>query len=141
MLVNRMKIGVIGLIGCLFMKVDIMMSQEKDSLIEKYAATITAEDAKAHLTFLADDLLEGRETGERGQKLAARYIRTHFMREGLMPGVPSEESYFQNYPFTVIEISEAELTIGKESFNYKSDFFFWGKDIPLNISDSWVFAG
>ena len=32
------------------------------------------ERFKAHVTFLSDDLLEGREAGTRGHEIAARYI-------------------------------------------------------------------
>jgi Zn-dependent M28 family amino/carboxypeptidase len=41
---------------------------------------------KAHVEFLADDLLEGRETGTRGYELAARYVAIQFARSGLGPG-------------------------------------------------------
>ena len=38
----------------------------------------SAERIKAHVTFLADDLLEGREAGTRGHEIAARYIASQF---------------------------------------------------------------
>jgi hypothetical protein len=34
----------------------------------------SAERMKAHVSFLADDLLEGREAGTSGHELAARYV-------------------------------------------------------------------
>ncbi|MEM6771109.1 MAG: peptidase M28, partial [Bacteroidota bacterium] len=37
---------------------------------EIFAETIPPNDLEAHLYFLADDLLEGRATTKRGQKLA-----------------------------------------------------------------------
>ena len=37
-------------------------------------AGITAERMRAHMSFLADDLLEGRGTGTRGHEIAARYV-------------------------------------------------------------------
>ena len=40
---------------------------------------------RAHLNFLADDLLEGRETGSRGYDIAARYVASQFMQYGLKP--------------------------------------------------------
>lgn len=40
---------------------------------------------RAHTTFLADDLLEGRGTGTRGHELAARYVAAQFQRLGLKP--------------------------------------------------------
>lgn len=40
---------------------------------------------KAHVAFLADDLLEGRETGTRGHEIAARYVAAKFAELGLTP--------------------------------------------------------
>jgi Zn-dependent M28 family amino/carboxypeptidase len=46
---------------------------------------IDAERIRAHVKFLADDLLEGRGTGTRGSELAANYIATQFALLGLQP--------------------------------------------------------
>lgn len=40
---------------------------------------------RAHLAFLADDLLEGRGTGQRGGELAVRYLETQLQALGLAP--------------------------------------------------------
>lgn len=48
--------------------------------------TFTPEGVRAHVTFLADDLLEGRETGSRGHEIAARYVASQFEAFGLKPG-------------------------------------------------------
>lgn len=40
---------------------------------------------RAHVSFLADDLLEGRETGTRGYDLAALYVSSQFKSIGLKP--------------------------------------------------------
>jgi hypothetical protein len=40
---------------------------------------------RAHMAFLADDLLEGREAGTRGYQLAARYVASQFEALGLQP--------------------------------------------------------
>jgi len=50
------------------------------------AATFTPEQFRAHVEFLADDLLEGRDTGSRGHEIAARYVATRFEASGLKPG-------------------------------------------------------
>jgi hypothetical protein len=50
---------------------------------DKYAETITAADLRTHLTILASDDFEGRETGEPGQKMAADYISTFFNHLGI----------------------------------------------------------
>lgn len=49
------------------------------------SASHSAQVVEAHLTFLADDLLEGRGAGRRGEKLAALYISSEFRRLGLVP--------------------------------------------------------
>ncbi len=51
------------------------------------APDFSAERIKAHVTFLADDLLEGREAGTRGHEIAARYIASQFALLGVKPGV------------------------------------------------------
>lgn len=56
------------------------------------AATATADPDfsadrfRAHVTFLADDLLEGREAGTRGHEIAARYVATQLAALGAKPG-------------------------------------------------------
>jgi Zn-dependent M28 family amino/carboxypeptidase len=40
---------------------------------------------RAHLAFLADDLLEGRGTGQRGAELTVRYLETQLQALGLKP--------------------------------------------------------
>jgi len=54
----------------------------------------SAERFKAHVTFLSDDLLEGRETGTRGHEIAARYMAAQFDLMGLKPG-GENGSWFQ----------------------------------------------
>lgn len=44
---------------------------------------------RAHLAFLADDLLEGRGTGQRGGELAVRYLETQAAAIGLKPALGS----------------------------------------------------
>jgi len=52
------------------------------------------ERFKAHVAFLADDLLEGREAGTRGHEIAARYIATQFALMGIKPG-GDDGTYFK----------------------------------------------
>ncbi len=52
------------------------------------APTVTEVPLRAHMAFLADDLLEGRGTGQRGGDLAVRYLETQAALIGLkqLPG-------------------------------------------------------
>ena len=70
---------------------------QSDSIAKIFAKTITEQDMFAHISFLADDLLEGRETGERGQQMAAHYIRTQFKRMGLPGASQEKDPYFQTF--------------------------------------------
>ena len=46
---------------------------------------ISGERMRAHVKFLASDLLEGRGVGTRGEKLATEYIATQFALIGAKP--------------------------------------------------------
>jgi Zn-dependent M28 family amino/carboxypeptidase len=62
------------------------------------APTLASPGAiEAHVRFLADDLLEGREAGTRGHELAARYAAAQFALLGLEPGGP-DGSWYQKVP-------------------------------------------
>lgn len=54
---------------------------------------ITADLLRAHVSFLASDALEGRDTPSRGLDAAAEYIASQFRRLGLKPAAGA--SYFQ----------------------------------------------
>lgn len=49
------------------------------------APKVSESSLRAHLAFLADDLLEGRGTGQRGGELAVRYLETQAALIGLKP--------------------------------------------------------
>jgi Zn-dependent M28 family amino/carboxypeptidase len=61
-------------------------------------ASIDAEKIRAHVRFLADDLLEGRAPGLRGGDLAATYIATQFALYGLKPA-GDNGTYLQQVKF------------------------------------------
>ena len=48
-------------------------------------SSITEDAARAHVYFLADDLLEGRRAGERGSRIAKQYIISQIRQAGLKP--------------------------------------------------------
>lgn len=55
---------------------------------------------KSNLEFLASDLLEGRETASRGEKLAALFISEELEKYGVLPFGDSG-TYFQDFPLDV----------------------------------------
>jgi Zn-dependent M28 family amino/carboxypeptidase len=70
--------------------------------------TIDAERIRAHVKFLADDLLEGRGTGQRGGDVAAAYIATQFALDGLKPAGDGG-SYLQQVPLVGVS-TQAETS-------------------------------
>jgi hypothetical protein len=59
----------------------------------------------AHVQYLADDKLEGRDTGSKGFEAAARYVAEHFREAGLRPA--GTQGYFQPVEFAARQIDEA----------------------------------
>jgi hypothetical protein len=73
-------------------------AQPSDPQLARAAAQIRPEAIAAHMTFLADDLLQGRDTGSEGHEIAARYVASQFQAAGLQPAGDSG-SWFQRVPF------------------------------------------
>ena len=59
---------------------------------KKQIESITAEEIKEHVSFLADDSMNGRLTGSDEGLLSAIYIAKHFKEYGLTPLLPSSFS-------------------------------------------------
>jgi len=76
-------------------------------------------ELRAHVAFLADDLLEGREAGSRGYDIAARYVATRFSALGLTP--PAGGSWYQRVPLvkSTLGSTAPTLTIGARTFTHK----------------------
>lgn len=102
------------------------VSQDKNAV--KYAKTIRVKDLKKHLNILASDSLEGRETGERGQKIAAEYIAAHFQSLGLKgPVAEGENPYFQSYPLNKMVHRTSYFKKGKDKKKNFKDFVYFSK--------------
>lgn len=54
-------------------------------LVQAAPPPVQENPLRAHLAFLADDLLEGRGTGQRGAELTVRYLETQLQALGLKP--------------------------------------------------------
>jgi Zn-dependent M28 family amino/carboxypeptidase len=76
---------------------------------QQAAASIDPEKIRAHVRFLASDLLEGRGPGKRGAQLAAEYIATEFALDGLKPA-GDNGTYFQNVPLYAVHTVEDETS-------------------------------
>ena len=65
--------------------------------LERLRSTVTSAELSAHVQFLADDMLEGRETGSRGSHAAARYLEERLKEYGLEPAGIGED-FKQPFP-------------------------------------------
>lgn len=108
---------------------------------------------KAHMAFLADDSLKGREPFSPEYQIAANYVASQFAEAGLEP-YGDEGTYFQQVPFREFSIrhdkAEAVITtaadggntsekkvfafqstrIGNEAFSGELVFVGYGLDVP-----------
>src|ERR1700753_373762 len=81
--------------------------------VRQAAASIDGEKIRAHVRFLADDLLEGRGPGTRGGDLAAEYIATQFALDGLKPA-GDNGTYFQKVPLYAVHTVEDQTKFAFE---------------------------
>ena len=111
-----------------------------DSLAVKYAETITAYELEEHLMILAGDEYEGRETGMKGQKMAAEYIENYFKGLGVSPCVNG--GYQQTYPLRRSSNSKSEWIINGKKLEYIKDFYFFpGFELNELSTDEIVVVG
>jgi len=95
-------------------------AQEFDSTAYKYASEITADGIKKHLEVIASDEYEGRETGQKGQKMTMEYLIEQFKSFGISDY--KEMNYRQEFPLIEQENSGVNLKIGGKEFIMFEDF-------------------
>jgi hypothetical protein len=122
----------------------------KDPVVERALGQIRPELIRAHMSFLADDLLEGRGTGTRGHRLAALYVATQFEGLGLEP-FGDGGTYFQSMRLARTQPRETECSLvlfadGRDrALTYGSDFVMFvdptGPDAALRAHVAFVGYG
>ena len=110
----------------------------------KYADLVTAERLRTHLAVLASDEYEGRETGMKGQHMAAAYVATQFKTAGLTGPMPNPADSYQQH-FNVEQVTWGEgatLKVGNTSYEWLVDFYGMG-DSPFaeETTVKAIFAG
>ena len=115
--------------------------QAQDPVAKKYGDLITPSDLKENLSILASDALEGRETGKRGQKMAAAFIKAHFEELGLT-GPVNGNSYYQAVELYTSIPGDIYIKAGQQKFTNFEDIVFYGNgDSGGEVSLPLVFAG
>ncbi|MBX2967989.1 MAG: M28 family peptidase [Cyclobacteriaceae bacterium] len=111
----------------------------QDATAKKYGDEVKTADLKEYLTILASDALEGRETGTRGQRMAAAFIASHFEELGLQP--PVNGSYYQ--PVTLYASGTPEVRFNPGGVALTSDeYIYFGSGETSGLMElPLVFAG
>jgi len=97
---------------------------------------------RAHVAFLADDLLEGRDTGSRGYDIAARYVAAQFAALGLRPG--ADGSWYQPVEFVRYAVTGTPtLSVGGHVFSHGREMIMRASPeaAALDFSAPLLFAG
>ena len=100
--------------------------------------TITQEGIYAHLAYLADDTLEGREVGTPGYEMAAKYVAEQFAAIGLEPG--GTEEWYQPVPLQsyMLDTESVAMTIHRDAGDtelvYRETFAAFGDKVREQTS-------
>lgn len=65
--------------------------------VVNYSKTITTQELSTHLYKFSSDEFEGREVGEKGQKMAAQFLKSYYQNEGI-PSPYGGSNYYQIIP-------------------------------------------
>lgn len=106
-----------------------------------FAAGISEEDARKHLTVLTSDSLGGRETGTEGNYKAAQYAARHFQNLGL-PTIVGD-SYFQKIAFKSESFKGNKFQIEAKEYAPMWDYYSFAafnSDIDI-VSNEVLFLG
>lgn len=103
----------------------------------------SASAMRAHVNFLADDLLEGREAGTEGFRIAAAYVASQFEQMGLQPA--GSRGYLQPVPFVRYKLvaDSGRLSIGGQELVLLDDFLVSSSAVhkEASVEAPVVFAG
>lgn len=119
-----------------------LMTDESDPSV-KFANTITAEDMRKHLTIIAGDEFQGRETGTRGNTLAGNYISDYFKSIGMRnKGVAG--NYRQGVAFTFSKWADIDIFLGETRYKHLWDFLAFpdkNESMPAITAEEVIYLG
>src|SRR5690606_36623520 len=98
----------------------------------EYAGKINEGDARKHLTILASDEFEGRDTGKPGGEKAARYIAEEFKKLNLI--APVSDTYYQPVDLEENKFEVQNYTINGKKYESGKNFFMTGAGEEKTIS-------
>jgi hypothetical protein len=95
----------------------------------KFSQSISKDNAYKHLSILASDEYEGRETGKKGAWMAADYIKGEFKKLGLT--APVNGDYFQPIDMASYTLGKSVLTINGQPKEALKDFVIQPNNVTL----------
>ncbi len=100
---------------------------------------VNANNIKAHIEFLADDTLLGRDTGSAGYQVAANYVKSHFKQLGLTPmgehdGFEQEVTFRKTTVDTDSVAMSIETTDGNVELSFPDQFMMYGSSLSTQSS-------
>lgn len=101
----------------------------------RFASTISELSLRKHLTVIAGEDMQGRETGTEGERKAATYIESQFKAMGLTTA-PGLNGYQQYFPLHKDSLEESELEIADIDGVYGTDFI-----TPASTNETAKFKG
>ncbi|MFA8434837.1 MAG: M28 family metallopeptidase [Marinifilaceae bacterium] len=115
----------------------------QDSLAIHYADLIRSKILKTHIKNLASNSMQGRHTGDPGQKKAAVYLYQEFKKHQLCAPSQSFDSlhYFQPFSMLAQREPEGSIQVDSKTFRNMDDFLYEGRISDGNDSLPIVFVG
>ena len=106
----------------------------------KKSQSVTVNELKKHISYLASDALKGRLTGTEGDSLAAEYIRKSLKDNGL---IPMFDNGFQHFRVTdkIVNGPSNRLTVNGVALKLNADFAPFAFSQNNSFSGEVVFAG
>ena len=107
-----------------------------------YSQDLLLRNLKQHISVLAADSFEGRETGTHGEQLSYEYIQKQFKEIGLEP--KGTEGYLQSFTFTrstkpgknnILKINGASFNIGTQFYPLAYAANASGRDLGSVVQD------
>ncbi|WP_299523822.1 M28 family metallopeptidase [Winogradskyella sp.] len=100
----------------------------------EYATTITSDELKEMLYTYASDEFEGRDTGEKGQKMAVEYLKNQYKSMGIATPLGNDD-YFQEVPLEKQSVAEAKISVNETSFKSFEDHIVLRSPGNVSISE------
>ncbi len=113
---------------------------QPDTVASRFARLIDRVDLKRHLEVLASDSFMGRDTGKKGQKMAAEYLRDRFKDIGVPPlsraGV--DGGYFQAYE--LIESRKGSIAVRSRNheLRWPQEILYFSEHMTEGLVLDWL---